>query len=280
MKHRKHFITLVCLVVGMLVLTTAVYANYDDAQGYTNYKNALKHLAFKADNFTADYDAKIMIDNDAVNTFSGNFKCADGDRSHFEKSKDTFDGEEYISEYYTYTYGDTYYSYHPKTNKYYKGEIYNEGNATLMGTDDATTKKAVRFAELLTDTLVGDLKNNVILESSKDGIKEYSIQVSGNQIPEIVNAGLSLAFTASNSEDYENEVTSKFGNDPYIDKVNFRVTLDEEGRLLENSMEATMAGVDKKGNKHTATMEVNAKISDYNNTKVDVFNPEGKILED
>lgn len=275
-KHRKHFITLICLVVGMLVLTTAVYANYDDAKGYTNYKNALKYLAFEADNFSAEYDMKIKMDGENMQSASGNYKCADGDNSQYSKHLDSYDDKTYNYEDYSYENGDKFYSYNPKTNEYYQGNVYHDGNNSFMGTDDATSKKAVRFAELLADTLVGDLKNNVILESSKDGIKKYSIHVAGNQIPEIVNAGLSLAFTASNSEDYDNEITSKFGNEPYIDKVNFKVTLNEDGRLLENNMEATLAGVDKNGNKHTATMELNAEISDYNNTTVDVFNPEGK----
>ena len=39
-KQKRHFVTAVCLLVGMMVLTTSVYANYDNANGYSNYKSA------------------------------------------------------------------------------------------------------------------------------------------------------------------------------------------------------------------------------------------------
>lgn len=283
MRRRKHFITLVCLVVGMLVLTTAVYANYDDAKGYTNYKNALKRLAFEEKNFTAEYDSKITIDGKEVMMAEANYKCADGNNSQYSKTQDLLAGNENnkgnVYENYTYVNGKNAYYYYVDTNEYYQGEV-SKNSGTLIPLDDATSKKAVRFAELLADTIVGDLKNNVVLESSKDGMKHYSIQVSGNQIPEIVNAGLSLMFTAGNSADntgsYENELTSKFGNEPYIGDVNFKVVLDEEGRLTGNQIEASLIGVDKSGKQHTAVLKVNGKISDYGTTKPDTFNPEGK----
>ncbi|WP_324823282.1 hypothetical protein [Sinanaerobacter sp. ZZT-01] len=279
LRHKKHFVTLVCLVVGMLVLTTAVYANYDDAKGYTNYKDSLKHLLFEADNYTLNYQAKIKMDDEMIQTLIGNEKLAGKNRSHYEKSGDSSDEKSRVYDYYTFTEGNKYYSYYPETNTYYEGKISSDRSGSLMGSDDATVKKAVRFTELLADTLIGDLKNNVILESSKDGVKEYSIHVSGNQIPEIVNAGLSLAFTASNSEDYENDVTSKFGNEPYIDNVNMRVTLDEKGRLINNELEASLVGIDQNGKKHKGTMEVTVDITDYESTKADVFDPEGKVKE-
>ncbi len=278
-KQKKHFVTLVCLVVGMLMLTTAVYANYDDAKGYTNYKDSLKYLLFEADNYTANYSGTIKMDDKEVQTFNGADKREGKNKNHYEKSKDSFTSPAREYEYYTYSQGNKYYGYYPETNEYYQGESFNSGNGSLMGTNDATTKKAVRFAELLADALVGDLKNNIILESSKDGIKEYSIHVSGNQIPEIVTAGLSLTFTASNSEGYENNVTNQFGNEPYIENVNMKVALDEKGRLVKNELEASLVGTDKDGKKHTGTMEISVEITDYDSTTVDTFDPTGKVLQ-
>ncbi|WP_027398680.1 hypothetical protein [Anaerovorax odorimutans] len=274
MRRKKHFMTLVCLIVGMLVLTTTVYANFDDANGYSNYKNALKQLAFEENNFTADYDMTLTIDGKEMMNNIGNYKCSDGNSSSYQKNTDSLNEDDYVWEDCTYREGDKVYNYDIRNNSYY---FYNSGNknGTLIPLDDATSKKAVRFAELLTDTIVGDLKNNVVLESSKDGISNYTINVSGNQIPEIVNAGLSLMFTAgNNNSDYEDEVFSKFGNDPYIDNVNVKVSLDEQGRIVKNSMEATLSG-----NNHNAVLKANLKVSDYEKTTADIFDPKGKECE-
>ena len=276
MKRKKHFITFICLLIGMLVFTTAVYANYDNAKGYSNYKNALKNLAFEANNYTAKYDMTIKIDEERTHSSSGIYKCADGNKSQYTKGLDYYDGQIRSNyESYYYEYGNKSYSYFPEEDKYYQAEINREGNGSLMGTNDATAKKAVRFAELLADMLVGDLKNNVILTSSEEGINKYIINVSGNQIPEIVNAGLSLLFTENNSNNRDQEM-AKFGNDPYIDDVTFKVTLDKEGRLVENQIEAALVGEDENGEKHTAVMKGNLTIFDYETTVVDVFDPEGK----
>ncbi|MGI6727964.1 MAG: hypothetical protein ACOX4P_05330 [Anaerovoracaceae bacterium] len=276
MKHKKHFITLVCLVIGMLVFTSAVYANYDDAKGYSNYKKALKYLAFEANNYTAKYDTAITIDGEKTHSDISTYKCADGNNSQYTKSFSTYDGQNHEFESYSYVNGKMSYNYYPKENMYYQSEVYKEGNGSLMGTNDATAKKAYRFAELLADTLIGDLKNNVILTSSENGINKYAINVSGNQIPEIVNAGLSLLFTANNSENNADEEMAMFGNEPYIDNVIFKVTLDKEGRLIENEIEASLVGNDKNGKKHKGVMKGNILIFNYGTTTVDVFNPEGK----
>jgi len=80
MKRSKHFTTLVCLLVGMLVLTSAVYANYDSANGYSSYKNALKYLAFEADNVTADVELRMDIDGEEY-AAAGVMYQIDGEKS-------------------------------------------------------------------------------------------------------------------------------------------------------------------------------------------------------
>ena len=366
-KHRKHFITLTCLVAGMLVLTTAVYANYDNAGGYTNYKNAVKNLAFDADNFTADANMTFTMDGEKVTTSKFTYKCDNGNNSQYTLTNDSLSGEESTTEFYSYVNGDKKYVYYPENNGYYESPA-GEKNKTLIPMDDATSKKAVRFAELMADAFVGDLKNNVVLVSDEDGVKTYSIHVEKNQIPEVVNAGLSLMFTANNNssrsssyvtyqdyekafgdyykektgEDYksmdyanlsesdsealnkvyssfdekyqailkdkgntgivlvlkngdykyfetygdymdsnyappESKTMTMFGDDPYVDDVTMTVTLDKQGRLVSDNLEASLVGKDKDGAKHVATMKVNSKVFDYDKTTVDVFDPTGKI---
>lgn len=199
-KGKKHAMTAGCLLVGMFVLTSAVYANYDDARGYTNYKEAVKDLTFSAENFTSEGRAEIIMDGEVLSYMEVTGKL-DGNNMSSYATAGTGDGK-LLSEAYSYSKGKKQYTYYPASGGYYEYSTEGIGRPDLS---DPTVSKAVRFVELFADTMVGDLKNNFVLVSNEDGLRNYSINVSGSQIPEIVNAGISLMFTASNSsrEEYE-----------------------------------------------------------------------------
>ena len=66
------------------------------------------------------------------------------------------------------------------------------------------------------------------------------------------------------------------GNEPYISDAKCYFTLDKEGNLLSNDLEATMTGIDKDGNTHTMTLRVELDGSDYGTTKIQDFDTTGK----
>lgn len=359
-KGRKHAVTATCLLVGMFMLTTAVYANYDDARGYTNYKDAAKDLMFYQDNFSAKGQMSILVDDEVYATFDGELKLDGEDQFMSAKESSGFESEET-------TIGSQTFSYFKKDNTYRVSENYGTFRGGIDA-DDPSMKKAIRFMELFADTMVGDLKNNFVLASNEDGNRNYSVNVSGSQIPEVINAGLSLMFTAANTNTYydenpsmvtfenyneafnayyeeqtgekltqgdyeswteemenlntafyikyEDALASKndkgiifvkadgeydyyktydeyrssadftgmsevdilplLGNDPYIENAVCNFTLDEDGNIIKNQMEASMSGVDKDGKKHTVTMKINFELSDYGTTTVAPFDTEGK----
>nr|WP_315023035.1 hypothetical protein [uncultured Aminipila sp.] len=366
-KGRKHAVTATCLIAGMFVLTSAVYANYDDARGYTNYKDAVKDLVLYQDNFTADGEMSILIDGKEMATMKGNFKLDNDDYYWQTVSEESFSsqGDNKYENIQVTKDGKTF-SYLPKTNSYTVSDASNDFRPDMS---DPTMKKGVRFAELFADAMVGDLKNNFVLSSKEGDNRTYSVNVSGSQIPEVVNAGISLMFTAANNqensnpydvfyEDYQkafaafykeqtgkemtedmyndwnqeiekingdfsekyynvleskdntgivyvksdgtydyyktyeqytknvqsnsltgNNIMAILGDDPYIDSAACKFTLDKDGKIISDEMEASMTGVDNKGKKHTITMKANYKVSDYGTTKVDAFDTEGKTKE-
>lgn len=202
-KHRKHFMTLVCLITGLVILTTAVYANYDNAIGYANYKNAVKKLMVQ-DNFTADATVDLHVDGESMVKQSMSVKLEGPKKGSSVETSDSYKNYRYYSDGKMVNYwedSNTYSTYETSSNV-----------MQMLDADDETQQKAVRFAELLADTLVGDLKNSFVLVSDEDGIKEYNVSISGSQIPEVVNAGVSLMFSSikvnymerSGWVDYEN----------------------------------------------------------------------------
>ncbi|MEG2380853.1 MAG: hypothetical protein RSB38_04080, partial [Oscillospiraceae bacterium] len=65
MKKNKYFKPVACLVLGVTMLSVAVFANYDNANGYTAYKNALKQIPFE-ENFTGKINVKMAVDNQEI----------------------------------------------------------------------------------------------------------------------------------------------------------------------------------------------------------------------
>lgn len=220
MKKRKHLLTAGCLVTGLLVLSTAVYANYDDAKGYSNYKEALKDLAFEQTNYSIDYKMGFSFDGKDLQNITGKLKYDNGDQSHEMSLADNMRAKPDSSKVIQYHHGKQSTYYDVDTNMYSQYED-SASTGPAIPLNESVEKKAVRFVELMADTMVGDLKNNIVLNSvDEDGVRNYSIDVSGNQIPEVVNAGLSLMFTAYNTDSsnrdgmimrasYENDLTDE-----------------------------------------------------------------------
>ena len=60
---KKYLKSVIGIGVGVILLTTAVFANYESASGYTACKNALKKVAF-AENFSMDYTTEVTFDDE------------------------------------------------------------------------------------------------------------------------------------------------------------------------------------------------------------------------
>ncbi len=385
-KQKRHFVTAVCLLVGLMVLTTSVYANYDNANGYSNYKSAVKNLLLSTDNVTIDGEFGFYLDGELMGAAEMGGKFAKNGASTYEKETDKDGLVSYERQ--TFSGKDSYVSYNPQNNTYYSYEnrSYEMSSGNFLGVDmdDEMSQRLIRFMELSADLVVGDLKNNVVLTSEDESSLEYSIAVSRNQMPEIINAGLSLIFgsmnqsydnrggiyyedwmasfdafaekefgvdfnhdpwtdegefdveasgydteeeywdaydeiqnaqweyydsiyedyghegvvyvKADNSYDYyetyeeyskavyssdidEYDMYLMFGNEPYIENAKMTAKISKSGELLGNSIEVTLAGYDKNGEKHTATFKGEATLKDYGTTTPDVFDPEGKEQE-
>ena len=124
---------------------------------------------------------------DGQNSSSVNVEAGNGSSSRYE----------------SYSKDGTYTVFYPDENYYYQYEgSYSSGR---VDADDPSVQKGIRFMELLADTMVGDLKNNVVLVGGEDGAKDYTVNISGTQVPEVVNAGLSMIFTSYNSNSYNSE---------------------------------------------------------------------------
>jgi len=276
-QKRKKITMITGLVVGIVMLAGAAMANYNTSNGYDVGKIAAKGL-LNNENYTASFDMKLSVDGNEVASqkveelydrngdvklnrhetgctdFSGN----DSDFSVYIQDKirimQSIDDGKLNTHVYK---GDEYYYLHPVG-------MLDEFNG-MTDDDKSTANKFIRFGELIADTLVGDLKNNIVYISGDDNSATYEINLDAVQIPEFANAGLSALFSSMRVNDRDDPLTA-LGEDPIVKSASLRFTIDNTGRLLDAVGAVTLSGRNGSGEIHTATLDLSLKVSDYGTT--------------
>lgn len=198
----------VCLVAGVLILAVSAGAAFGSVNGYSTYKEAVKALALKTDNVTMQGSMKATLDGKEFVSMTGEM-AIDGKNKSSHVISSEFGGQK--DEYYDTTLGNTDTRFNADS-KYYNEHTYDndqtaEDRNNLLGisADDEMSKRMVNFMEIAADTVMGDLKNNFV-QLGKDGDKtQYQIEISKDQVPSLVNAGLSLfaySMTADEGTDW------------------------------------------------------------------------------
>ncbi len=211
MRQNKHFVTIVCLILGAVLLCSAAVANIGNAGGYEAYKRGLIGL-LNMDRYSGHGNVEITLDD--VSLININYT------EQFDRSAKTGEAISYVRYEGTSNLLDlandgeeawcvvnpkdqitkmpyTSYSYDPDSDYWFIDTRYGSGNVfSDFDTDlsDEYNQKVLRIAELAVDMFVGDLKNNFVYIGSENGLKRYRVSLSGDQLPEIVQAVISLAF--------------------------------------------------------------------------------------
>lgn len=185
----------VCLVAGVLILAVSAGAAFGSVNGYSTYKEAVKALALKTDNVTMQGSMKATLDGKEFVSMTGEM-AIDGKNKSSHVISSEFGGQKEERYDTTLNNTDTWFN---ADSKYYNEYTYDndqtaEDSNNLLGisADDEMSKRMVNFMEIAADTVMGDLKNNFV-QLGKDGDKtQYQIEISKDQVPSLVNAGLSL----------------------------------------------------------------------------------------
>lgn len=279
---KKRMTTAIGMAVGVTLLTGAAFASYNTSNGYEIGKTAVKGL-MQNENYTAECKFTLLLDGENISSTTikelydrnGDVKLNKSEKYETPEQYRYYMGSDQCE---IYVQDDdrisVYHHYDDNVeSSVHKGyaEYYRNGTFDLMNTSNDEDKevqgKIIRFAELVTDTFVGDLKNNIVYVSGDDVSSTYELSLDTMQIPEVVNAGLSAMFStleASNQgfDDEYKDPFVQFGTDPIIKNVSLKFTVDSEGRLTDGEASATLSG-----NGHEGTAEVSLKLYDYGTTK-------------
>lgn len=179
-------------LIGVLLLSVSAFAAYGSTSGYGKYKEAVKTLVTDTDNVTCNVSAVLKYDGKVMSEYTTEGKM-DGKNVYSHEISKT-NGENDYESYSTTIKGMTT-SYNVADPGYDQYES-DYSNSLFFGDESA---KIVNFGELLADTVLGDLKNNVVLVSSENGVSNYKLELSAEQIPAVVNAGIALMTVSDNS---------------------------------------------------------------------------------
>lgn len=276
---KKKALTAISLGAGLIMLASAAFANYTTANGYDVLKKSVIGLVGE-DNYTLDSNFDISYDGENMYTVSLHEEYDDTTGMLYSTSTEVSEGETtYSNTIYsdgTTQYRQNIYENHPDIIGSDSGIWFREdlassysyirkGTLTELGgdtdEDKAMSKKIIRFADLLCDTLVGDLKNNFTLVSSDDDTYTYEINLSSIQIPELVNAGFSLVMAESlnyTSEEYMSDEEKKLvqlGDNPTVTGASLIFTVDKEGNILDIKATGVL-----EGNSHKLTVNITGSV--------------------
>lgn len=294
---KKYFKAIAGLGAGAVLLTCAVFANYDNANSYTNCKNALKSLLY-TDNMSIDYTAELKIDGQKIGAYYGGLKLnANGDPSY--RSENTYEFGDSIR------YNLNQYQDGKGINKlvsdwethafYYNTGGYKPGTAIEQisgGEGSDFGDKLVGFCETVGDVLVGDLKNNFVMTENKDGVSRYSVSLTKDQMPAYVNSGVSLIASVITSNMNTDNVSTEdetdpetramlaiFGSgEPYVKNVEFNMSVDENQHPGDIKCVINFSGYDKNGGEHNMTLTTDLSFYDFGNTVIEAI-PESEIRQ-
>lgn len=284
MKKKKWFKSAICLAVGVITLTAAVFANYDNANGYSVCKNALKDVLYE-NNYSMHYEIGIALDGTTVGFIEKDYKVnGGGNPKRYTSTVQTYPENASYTDSRTHQDGQII-----NQTSYQNGEHYNvvytdynsaDTNVALIGELGDTGEKVINFLEALCDTFVGDLKNNFVLAESQDGNRTYTIDLKGNQMPDVVTAGVSLLvqnmkLSMRHTDENDGSVDAMLydsmfsGGEPYLDSVSGTMTVNADGLPTAAKGVATVFAVDANGKGHTLTLTIEGSAFDYGTTTME-----------
>ena len=283
MKLKKKTAMITSFAVGMVMLTTTVFAEVASKSAYDQAKDTLKYTAnnisSKYSNYTIDLSMVVKDNGKIIMSDSSLSKC-DRIKGAQENINTRTNGNNKIKNYY-YVDKNVMINNNSESDMYYETKFEKPEKGYEF--DNPFKEDHASDIEKIGDALVGNLKDNVIVANKHDGSKEFSGTVSEAQIPTLINAITSYMLkrntTSINRNPNEENPMPLVTKDIYIKEVKGKAIVDKNG-LLQNVLgTGTFYGKDDKGVEHKLTFEALLKISNVNSTVVNKPDLSGKKVE-
>lgn len=281
--NKKIVAMVTSLTVGGSLLFASSLANASQVSGYDALKNALKDTK-SLKNETAEVKVYVLDNGNNLLSLSSKLKVA--------LQSDAMSGTATITEG-SKTQTISHYRQDGKnitknndSDQYlvqdFKGMKFNREEKSVNPT-------AQKCMEILADTLVGNMKDNVTATNNSDGTKTISINLNENEVSPLVDALTEVAFMGANSHKQELEGKGEFGNlknvipglqsDIKIESVTSTTNVNKEDIITAETAKIVVAGKDATGTQHEVTLNIDASISDISTTTPDKVDLTGKNVK-
>lgn len=180
-------------LVGVCVLSVSAFAAWGSSSGYGKYKDAVTRIFTETDNVTVDMDGYVVYDGDEAYRNESHWKIDGKDYTAHNKTVGADNLEDFTS-----VIGKTQINMSSDSEYYFQQEV-DPANASSPLEMGDYADKLLNFGKICADTVLGDLKNNVVLSKDKDGVRTYSLDVTADQMPALVTSGFGLLLTSSSN---------------------------------------------------------------------------------
>ncbi len=282
MKKRGFKAIAASAVAGCLLLSVSVTAFATSGSGYESYKDAVKSTML-TENATVDAQFEVK-DNGAI-ILSGNSIQKLDKESSSSKSNINIDGTTK-----TYETSEAAGSLIVKADDAYYSAVddeKDEDNNKDEEKDFSANSSTVKLAEMLTDTIVGDVRNQFVTDG-----QNISVNLEGAQIPEL--ARLAVSAVAENIDKVDKNISNEGGNFDEsmisimntvpkltnIDVKSIAMNATVDGNTLKNNeFTIVITGNDADGVSHELSILVSAEITNVGNTAIDTIDTTGKEVK-
>lgn len=282
MKKRGFKAIAASAVAGCLLLSVSVTAFATSGSGYESYKDAVKSTML-TENATVDAQFEVK-DNGAI-ILSGNSIQKFDKESSSSKSNINIDGTTK-----TYETSEAGGSLIVKADDAYYSAVDDEKDEESNKDEEKdllANSSTVKLAEMLTDTIVGDVRNQFVTDG-----QNISVNLEGAQIPELARLAVSAA--AENIDKVDKNISNEGGNldesmisimntVPKLTNIDVKSILMNatvDGNTLKNNeFTIVITGNDADGVSHELSFLVSAEISNVGNTAIDTIDTIGKEVK-
>jgi hypothetical protein len=279
-------------VVGSILLVSSVYAGVGDYAGYDAYKSALKHTS-TAQSVTGAFHLSVADNDKSIVALKSTFK--------FDSVNDHSSGKVEVKSENSNQLFELYHQDDKEIIKRGDSEIYtilDTGEKNQMNRKEwkhNANPEIANEAENVIDSLIGNLRNEVNLQTHADGSKQVNVELKGTQLPTIVNAITSILVKNGGQEmtkqavqkdnlhgllntDFLNQLP-KLVKDISIRSVSLTGDITAEDTLNHQNAQLTIYGKDASGVGHELSFKFDVALSDQNHTVPDTIDLTGKQVQ-
>lgn len=266
------------LVIGGSMLLGTAYANASQLSGYEAYKLAVKDTA-NLKNFTAN--AKVSVTDNGSKIIDGSAAIK------MNKDADAMSETNVLNENGKTITMNSYKQDGKNIRKTSTSDEYTvmEGKKGNFKNKDTENAQMTKAAEVVFDTLVGDMKNEVLAVDNGDGTKKVTVSINENEVTPAVNAIVSMALGNANHREMnkgKNEIEAnipELQGDITVKSVDATASVDKNDIILNQTVKITVVGKDAQGKQHEITVDASADLSNVNSTTPDKLDLTGKQVK-